>query len=149
MDYLLSEVMQYEGNECLTWPYLRSEAGYAIIAIDGSMRQVHRVVCEQINGPPPSDAHHAAHSCGKGHLACVTKRHQSWKTPAENQADRLIHGTDGRGEKNAAAKLAEDQVRQIRSLRGKQRAVDIADVFGLSVSAVYLIWARQRWGWLE
>lgn len=149
MEFLQSEVMQYEGDDCLLWPFLRSEAGYAIIPVNRANRQVHRLVCEKVNGPPPSDVHQAAHECGKGKLGCVTKRHLSWKTPKENQADRLIHGTDGRGIRNASAKLTEDDVRNIRSLRGEKRAMAIAEQYKIATSNVYLIWNRERWGWLD
>lgn len=85
-------VLPYAGKDCLTWPFSRNAAGYGRIWVDGGMRTVSRRVCEEVNGPPPTPKHEAAHSCGKGHLACVTKGHLSWKTPKENCADRIIHG---------------------------------------------------------
>ena len=67
--FLNDVVLPFEGNDCLPWPYLRSEQGYGIVSLDGELRQVHRIVCERVNGAPPSDRHQAAHrllgfSCG-------------------------------------------------------------------------------------
>lgn len=93
-------VLPYDGNDCLIWPYARNPGGYGLIRIEGTLRLVTRILCESKNGPPPSPQHHAAHYCGKGHLGCVTKDHLSWKTPKENQADRIVHGTSNRGERH-------------------------------------------------
>jgi hypothetical protein len=110
---------------------------------------VSRRVCEETKGPPPTPAHEAAHSCGKGHLACVTKGHLSWKTHAENQTDKLIHGTDNRGQKHMMVKLTEDDVREIRALRGTMLQREIARQFGISQQSVGDIFRRATWGWLE
>jgi len=91
--YFQDVVLSYEGNECLIWPFARNAKGYGIMR--GGI--VSRIVCERANGPPPTPEHQAAHSCGKGHEACCTKRHLSWKTQTENNADKLIHGTSRRG----------------------------------------------------
>jgi len=85
-------VLSYEGDECLPWPFGKNGSGYGSFWHDGEMQIVSRVVCEKANGPPPTHEHEAAHSCGKGHLACCTKGHLSWKTHAENMADLIIHG---------------------------------------------------------
>lgn len=87
--YLHEVVLAYEGDECMPWPYGRYASGYG--RIRGSI--VSRLVCEAVNGPPPTPKHEAAHSCGKGHEGCVTKGHLSWKTHAENMADTIAHGT--------------------------------------------------------
>lgn len=86
--------MAYEGDDCLTWPFLKSPRGYARMHVNGRDKRVSRLVCEEAYGTPPTPDHHAAHSCGKGHLACVTKRHLRWATPVENAADKIIHGTN-------------------------------------------------------
>lgn len=98
-EYLRDVVLPYNGEDCLTWPFGRS-SGYGKIHLTGGQYLVSRVVCETVNGPPPTARHEAAHSCGKGHEGCVNPRHLSWKTPAENWADKYAHGTDNRGERN-------------------------------------------------
>lgn len=116
--------------------------------VDGKLVGVHRMVCEEVNGPPPGDDFDAAHSCGKGHLGCLTKRHLSWKTRSENFADKEEHGTVVRGEAVHNAKLTEDKVRAIRALRGKKTQKQIAAMFGITHSWVSMIHRRLAWAWM-
>lgn len=110
-------VLPYQGDDCLMWPYSRTK-GYAMMIQSKRTIYISRLVCEARNGLPPSPDHQAAHSCGKGHLGCVTPRHLSWKTRKENMADTVPHGTHKRGERHPLAKLNGDQVREIQALRG-------------------------------
>jgi hypothetical protein len=92
--FLRDVVMQFGRNECLIWPFSRnSETGYAVMRRDGKTKLVSRIVCEETNGKPPSKSHISAHSCGNGHLGCVTQKHLRWATYAENEADKKEHGT--------------------------------------------------------
>jgi len=91
-------VLAYDGDDCLIWPFANIK-GYAQIRINGRTSLVTRLVCEAEHGPAPTDSLDAAHSCGKGHLGCVTKRHLSWKTRLENMADAIAHGTMTRRQK--------------------------------------------------
>lgn len=79
---------------CLTWPFCRNNHGYAVIRHRGRMRSAAYVLCERVNGIAPSGDHETAHSCGKGHLGCVNPHHLSWKTHAENMAEKATHGTN-------------------------------------------------------
>lgn len=79
---------------CLLWPFKnKAGKGYARARINGEDQYVHRYICERINGPAPSMIHEVAHSCGKGHHACIAPDHLRWATPRENEADKLLHGT--------------------------------------------------------
>lgn len=149
MAYYMDVVLNYEGDECLFWPYGQNGSGYGVLGVNGKSATVHRKVCEDVNGLPPTSRHEAAHSCGKGHEGCCAKSHLSWKTPAENQADRLIHGTDFRGEKCPTSKLKEDQVREIISLKGKETNVSVAKRYGISVGHVSEIQNGKTWSWLH
>lgn len=93
MRYLVDVVLRYEGDECTIWPFTRNDRGYARTRWNGKLRNVCRMICEKVNGPPPTRVHQAAHSCGNGHLGCVTKRHLSWKSPQENSDDKYVHGS--------------------------------------------------------
>jgi hypothetical protein len=147
MRYYNEIVLPYDGDECLLWPYLKTPAGYGRMYVrPGRIEVVSRLLCREANGEPPTSKHDAAHSCGKGHLGCVTKRHLQWKTQIENAADKLLHGTDGRGEKHPLAKLTEAQVREIRAATIPQKT--LAAKFGVNRSTICQIKSGQRWGWL-
>ena len=148
-DFYERTVLSYEGDECLFWPYARTAAGYGQIGMHHHVEYVHRLVCEHINGAAPTPRHHAAHSCGNGHLGCVNPRHLSWKTPSENADDKLAHGTAQRGERHGQAKLNEDQVRNIRELKGTASQAKLAEKFGVSPTTIGQIHSRKVWGWLR
>lgn len=149
LKYILDVVLQYEGDDCLFWPYGNDGHGRGIVQIDGKRLRASRVVCIMAHGEPPESKLHAAHSCGNGHLGCVTKRHLSWKTAKENSDDKYIHGTMPLGEKSHAAKLTKDQVISIRRQFASgvsQRTLGAR--FGVSPSYVHRITSRQKWKWL-
>lgn len=146
--YFRDVVLVYDGNDCLAWPYGRRDNGYGSIHADGKNHIVSRRLCEEVNGPPPTPGHEAAHSCGNGHLGCCTKRHLSWKTPKENEVDKLTHGTRCRGERNGVAKLTEADVHEIRALRGSMTQSKIAAQFNLRRQQISRIHTGTSWAWL-
>lgn len=92
----------YQGDDCIKYPLHGGDKSWSL-EYRGKQVRAARVMCIEANGEPPSDdvhAFHAAHSCGNGNIGCLNPNHLSWKTPKENQADRLIHGTDLLGNKN-------------------------------------------------
>lgn len=146
--YFRDVALAYEGDECLFWPFSRGKKGYG--HINGRKSNVaSRVVCEEANGPPPTPEHHAAHSCGHGHLGCVTKRHLSWKTPMQNKADELAHGTRNSGERNGQSRLTAAQVLEIRGLVGTMSQVRIAEIYGVHQVQISKISKREVWAWLD
>lgn len=145
--FLREAVLPYKDDDCLIWPFARRSNGYATMWDGATMGNVCRIVCEHVHGPAPTPKHEAAHSCGKGHEGCCNPRHLSWKTPSENQMDRVGHGTSNRGARNIANKLSESEVLQIRTLKGRVLQRDIAKMFGVSRSAVSAIHAGRTWGW--
>jgi hypothetical protein len=141
-------VLPYRGDDCLLWPYSLTVAGYGQLrSTKGRTQLVSRRVCEDTHGAAPSPHHEAAHSCGRGQFACVAPNHVSWKTPAENTADKIAHGTYHFGEKHGLSKLTESQVLQIRCSQGKQ--TEIAGRFGITQQTVSDIHRGETWAWLE
>lgn len=141
--------LNFEGDDCLRWPFKTAVKGYGKFHLDGREVLASRYICERVNGPPPTLTHEAAHSCGKGHEGCVNKRHLSWKTPVENAADKVAHGTTGRGEQCPVSKLTEANVLEIRRLTASgitQRT--IAAQFGIDQSTVSDIKRGKSWWWL-
>lgn len=138
----------YEGDMCLIWPYSKNTVGYGQVKYGDRMEYVHRLACIEANGPPPTPSHEAAHSCGKGSSGCFNKRHLSWKTRLENQADRVGHGTHIFGERHGRAKISEEAARAILAMKGAKSQRAIAAEFGVSQSHVSEIHKGKKWGWL-
>lgn len=136
-------------SHCVTWPYARLPNGYGHLWVDGVDTLASRYVCELVNGPSPSEVHEAAHSCGRGHEGCVNPHHLDWKTPVENQADKLIHGTHNRGERCPTAKLTEKEVKEILSLKGKLLGREVGEIYGVTRWTVFDIWKRRIWSSIE
>lgn len=88
--YLHNVVMNYEGDECLPWPYVRDEQGYGRVHYEGEpAKLVHRIVCKLAHGDPPDNIRRdALHKCGNGHEGCCNKHHVKWGTHSENMFDR-------------------------------------------------------------
>lgn len=148
MRFIQEVAMRHTGEECLTWPFGTFGGGYGAVKVDGKKVPAHRYVCELLHGAPPTPEHEAAHSCGKGHEACIAPGHLDWKTPSENAADKLIHGTHSRGERQVTAKLAEADAREILALKGIESQRSMAARFGVSNGAIANIHAGFSWAWL-
>jgi hypothetical protein len=149
LSFILGVPLDMENGDCIRWPYATLPNGYGHLWIDGVDTLANRFMCERVNGPAPTPNHHAAHTCGKGHEGCIHPRHLEWKTPAENAADKLIHGTHGRGERCPTSKLTESQVREILALKGKMLGREVAELYGVTRWAIFDIWRRRVWAWLE
>lgn len=149
-DKFISEVaVPFSGGECLIWPFAKHTHGYGQVRRGKRPEYVHRIVCELAHGSPPTAEHHAAHTCGKGHLGCVNPNHIRWATRSENQMDRTGHGTSNRGEQSGLAKLTRLQVKEILALVGKMPQAEIGRRYGVSQTTISLIHRRRNWAWLE
>lgn len=150
MRFFREVVLSYEGDECLTWPFTRNTAGYAMLWIPGdNNRSVSRLVLSGNGIERPSDKHEAAHSCGNGQKGCVSKKHLSWKTQKENGEDKLIHRQHAFAERHAMAKLTESDVREIRSLYLKERTSALASRYGVNVTCIGKIGRLETWRSVE
>lgn len=145
--YLVEEVLTYQGDDCLRWPFATWK-GYGRISYEGRNQNACRVVCLLTHGEPPHRSYHAAHTCGKGHEGCVNPRHLVWKTPIDNKADELEHGVRPRGSKVGTSKLTEEDVLKIRMMKGSMSQRDIASKFAVSEGAISAIMSGAKWGWL-
>ncbi|MBB3521072.1 hypothetical protein [Rhizobium sp. BK456] len=141
--------LHHVGDDCLTWPFGRNTSGYGQVWNGGKPFVVSRYVCELVHGAPPTPEHEAAHSCGKGSQGCISPGHLSWKTPADNNADRLLHGTHNRGERSGVAKLTEVDVLEIIALKGKETQTKLAKRFGVAIGTIANIHVGRNWAWLS
>jgi hypothetical protein len=145
----LKEHVDFDGTECLTWPFARFPDGSGHATHEGRHIRASRLMCLLAHGEPPSDIHEAAHRCGKGHEACVNPNHLRWATPSENNQDKLLHGTMLRGELHPSSVLSESDVRTIRRLRGVVPQDELADRFGVGKAHICGIQLENEWAWLD
>lgn len=139
----LREHVTYDGSECLIWPWTRDGQGRGAVGINGKLQRAHRVMCELVHGPAPTPEHHAAHSCGNGHIACVHPKHVSWKTKEENAQDRVQHGRNAGNSAGHFTKFTpRDLMRLKDGIRAKRRVKDLAAEFGVARSVVNY-WDRK------
>jgi hypothetical protein len=131
----IERAINYIGDECLIWPFARNKDGYGTIHYGKKTLGAHVVVCKIVNGESENKKE-VAHSCGNGHLGCVSPKHLRWATRKENCDDRVIHGTDFRGEKSGRAKLSNEDVVEIRRLGNSLLQREIAEIYSVSRSNI-------------
>lgn len=133
-----------EQEDCLIFPFSKQSNGYSQFKYKGRYYLAHRQMCRWRHGKPPSKYHFAAHSCGNGHLGCINPGHLSWKTPKENSADRLVHGT-------MSKKLSVSQIRKIRRYLSETKLTyrQIGAKFGISAVMVHNIFHGRAWSCLR
>jgi hypothetical protein len=120
------------------YPLLRLSNG-----VVGKSWLVHTLVLTAFKGRRPRRAE-ARHLDGV--RANFRARNLGWGTVKENATDRIVHGTSGRGENNAGAKLSLRSVRRIRALAAKGCTQDeLAAAYGVQQQAISKIVRRRRW----
>lgn len=146
----IERALQWKSPKCLLWPHSRDNRGYAQIAGEERPYRVHRLICIEVHGKPPTRKHEAAHNCGNGHLGCVNPLHLEWKTHAENCADTVAHGRSTRGERHGGSKLDRTDVHKIRKLIASGfMFTKIAEQFEVGPATIEDIAHGRTWSWLE
>lgn len=145
----LERHVSHEGDECLQWPFGRNRKGYAELKFRGVHMKAGRAICILVNGEPPEQGMHAAHSCGKGHEGCVNPKHLRWATPSQNEMDKVLHKTSNRGQRSAMSRLSVVDVLGVRALLKSWPVAKVAKEFGVSRGAVFGISTGKNWGWLD
>lgn len=143
-DYFLASSLSQITDACIPWPFHRKSNGYAVF----NQKVASRLMCEAKHGKPPTKYHQAAHSCGKGHEGCINPNHLSWKTPLENKADELIHGTRNRGERNGQSKLSSEDVRWIRFHAGRHSTDYMAYKLSVHKRTITDVIKGSTWSWV-
>jgi len=140
----------FEGDDCLTYPFLINDYGYGYLKSLGrpGVELASRVMCTLAHGDPPEADSYACHSCFKGNEGCVNPRHLYWGDNRSNQMDRVPNGNSNRGSRHGMSVLKEDDVRKIRTDAAVKSRRALAAQYGVSVSAIHLIMQRRTWAWL-
>lgn len=113
----------------------------------GRQWTVAALVCTVFHGPRP-EGHEAAHL--NGDPLDNRAANLAWKTPAENQADRIEHGTSNRGARHGRAKVTAEDVKEIRRMAATGRPqAEIMARFGLAQTTISQIVNRKTWAWLD
>lgn len=141
---LIRSLVGHIGDACLIWPYCRDLRGYGTLGYNGKVLRASRVMCELVYGAPPTQKHHAAHNCGKGHEGCFHPGHLEWKSGRANQLDRRKHGTHTNGPGKRGAVTAA-QVIEIRAAKGIVTQRELAAKYGISDATVRGIQTRRWW----
>ena len=139
-----------KGDGCWIWTAVRQGNGYGGFGIAGSVkRTAHRVSWEFANGPIPPGLC-VLHRCDN--RLCVRPDHLFLGTHADNMADMAAKGRwklsekhPHRGSRHSQAKLTEQQATEIKSLRWRSVAVEVARRYGINVSTVYRLWNGSAW----
>jgi len=118
---------------------------YLVIYV-GDKKEIYlnRAVCSAFHGNPPTDKHEAAHLDGNP----LNNRpdNLAWKTPKENSADKIIHGTSGKGSKNSRAILDEAKaVEIIKRYSSGESAESLAEEQGVCYGTVIGIASGKIW----
>lgn len=125
--------------------------GYLAVSLHNGGRRVgfiHRLVLEAFVGPCPHgmEARHFPNRDRTDNRLANLK----WGTSADNEADKLMHGTSNRGERCGTSKLGAADIDRIFTLRrAGYTQQQIADRVGVCRSNVSLILSRRRWAHLS
>lgn len=101
---------------------------------------VHLAVARTFLGaqPPGTEVAHGDGDAGNPHVDNL-----SWATPAQNQADRLKHGTHNRGSRQGSHKLKEDAVLAVRLGRASPEVV--AAQYGVALKHARAVAKGKNW----
>lgn len=134
------------------WRLLRgcvTIAGYTRLALHHDRNQKprsylsHRLTAEAFFGPPPSKSHHVNHidGCKQNNSASNLE----WATPAENDRHATENGLKPYGSGHWAAKLTDEQVREIRAVRGLETYEETAARYNVHKTTIGSIQRREQW----
>ncbi len=128
---------------CWVWKTATDYDGYGMFWWKNRQVRAHRFVASFILGWD-IDGLEVCHKCDNA--SCVNPEHLFVGTTLDNKLDSMSKGRHVRGVRCHTAKLTEDDVRKIRVLASqKVRRLDIARLFGVTVSSVTFVLTRRTW----
>ena len=140
-------------GDCLVWTRGTTSIGYGSIRRNNKHVLAHRLAWELANGRPVPEGLYVLHSCHNP--PCCNPDHLRVGTQADNMRDAAEAGRTSpppvrRGADNPAARLADDDVREIRRLHaGGMPLARIAPKYGVSGAAISKIVRREMWAHVD
>ena len=132
---------------CWEWTGAKYWTGYGRIIADKVHYAAHRASYMLYVGDIP-DGMVVCHKCDNP--SCVNPEHLFIGTKADNSSDMVRKVRSARGEKNAKAKLTEDQARQVLDLRKRGMTLDaLAKRFGVTKAAIRFLVIGRNWKHLQ
>lgn len=132
--------MPEPNSGCWLWIGSASPNGYGALVVRGKKTKAHRYSWMLHNGNIP-DGMWVLHKCDVP--ACVNPEHLFLGSCADNVSDRDAKGRQASGERNGSAKLAPQQVDEIRKSVLSQRK--LAKIYGVSFGAISKIKTGRYW----
>jgi hypothetical protein len=139
---------------CWEWPHCKTQKGYGQFRHNNKITFSHRYVLEKKLGRPIANKMMACHSCHN--RACCNPEHIREGTAKENTQDMLSAGREARpeltvclGEKHGLSKLTNEDVIEIRRLRGSVSVRQLARDYGVAPSQISSIQLRKTWKHVE
>lgn len=119
-----------------------NEKGYLRVSIAGKLQFIHRLVAEKYV-PNPEGKLQVNHKDGNKLNNCADNL--EWVTNQENRNYAVKNGLHFQGESCPWAKLTENDVKCIKSMRGKMTAIKLGEIFNTSPSNISTIWNNKSW----
>ena len=132
-----------KASGCWLWLGQKWRKGYGKANLGDRSLGAHRLAWQLTNGSVP-DGLQVLHHCDNP--ICVRPDHLWLGTNADNLADRQAKLRRARGTRNGGARLALDEVRDIRATTGRTR--ELARRYGVAESTISRIRTGAKWGWL-
>lgn len=86
----------YSGDNCLLYPFRTNHSPRGKVTYNFKSMPAHRAMCFLVHRSPPEDKPSALHTCGNGHLGCVTPSHLYWGDASDNTRDMWHHLQNGK-----------------------------------------------------
>jgi hypothetical protein len=141
-----------ENNGCKLWNGANLK-GYGLITINGVTTKLHRFVLEQKLQRKIAENMCALHSCNNpsccnsDHITeGSNKENVEYKVKCQRQSRGESHSVLMKGEKNANAKLTENDVREIRDATGKILQSELAKKYNVSRTHISAVQLKRLWG---
>jgi len=144
VDRFTSKVAPASLDECWLWTGTKDTDGYGVLKIAKRMHKAHRLAFQFAFGWLPQRGRFICHKCDTP--ACVNPRHLYAGLPCDNSFDMVSRGRSARGERDAASRLTEADVRLIRQrLAAGAAKRALAREFRVSDTAIRYIGAYRTW----